>query len=190
MAEGSYGATGGSAKVSRSEGLTGIAVLVAVIAVIGFGIWYIVTKTQAIGKITGLWKATQDNAVENIVAGAAPAVNDPKQARTVTGDYYPVKTLTQDDYNRMVKETGVVAPIIRLGNAIVPPVILNQASNSGMEAAATVNRLGLNNEYVDLPIIQKGLVTLGEGIGSMFGVDLIQAGYDMRSDVTKSAGVV
>ena len=190
MAEGSYGATGASAKVSKSEGLIGMGFFIAVVALIGFAVWWIWKKTDLIARATSTWKATQDNAVEHVVTGAQYRVTDPTMARTVQGDYYPVKTLTQEDYDRMLKETGILEPMIRTGNAIVPPAVLEYAGRVGEQGALTVNKLGLNNSYVDLPPLQKGLVTFGEGLGNFFGVDLIQAGYDMRSDVVKSNGVV
>ena len=189
MAEGSYGATGASAKVSKSEGLIGMGFFIAVIALIIFAVYWIWKKTDLIARATSVWQAGQDTATEAVVTGAQYRITDPTQARTVAGDYYPVKTLTQEDYDRMLKETGILEPLIRTGNMIVPETVLNYAGRVGEQGAYTVNKLGLNNSYVDLPPLQKGLVTFGEGLGNFFGVDLIQAGYNMRSDVQKSAGV-
>jgi len=127
-------------------------------------------------------KNTQAAAVEG-GNKATPAATD---ATNIFGKYYPVKTLTTADYNSMLDQIGVARVLVDAGNAITPPTIINSAAFAGSQAAETVNKNGLNDAYVDLPFVAKGLVTLGEGIGMVAGVDLIQLGHDARSQTAAS----
>jgi len=121
--------------------------------------------------------ARQADATSAIVFGANYDKPTVAEARNNLGEYYPIKTLTQTDYDNMLKNAGdIPAAIVKLGNIVTPNEVLTAASSKGAEAANTVNRLGLNNAYWELPDWQRGLVTLGEGIGMTFGVDLIQQG--------------
>lgn len=163
--------------------------VIALFAVVVYVFWSQIKGTleQA---ANGLGAIIPDMPSGNIPQSTVTAANSLTQAATDAvnnqGQYYPVKPQTAADYDAMLKSLGMLEPITRLGNAITPPAILDGASAAGAEAAATVNKLGLNNAYVDLPAYQKGLVTLGEGVGKLFGVDLIQAGYDMRSAIQTS----
>jgi hypothetical protein len=121
--------------------------------------------------------ARQADATSQIVKGATSNTPTVAEARNNLGEYYPIRTLTATDYDNMLKNAGdIPAAIVRLGNVVTPNEVLTAAAGKGAEAANTVNRLGLNNAYWELPDWQRGLVTLGEGIGMTFGVDLIQQG--------------
>ena len=140
--------------------------------------------------ISGGWTAKQNSATAAVVTGANSA-----GAKAATdginqfGEYYPVKTLTAEDYNAMLTGAGdVPADVVRLGNVITPNEVLTVAASAGADEAATVNRLGLNDAYVGLPDVEKGLVTFGAGVGKLFGVDLIQAGYDNRANMPPGTG--
>lgn len=162
-----------------------IAVLL-VLAVIAWYFWNTITGTlkgaaNALGVPDG---AIPDSTVQ---AANSATTKDPTLAVNNYGNYYPVKTLTKADYDNMLSSLGMLEPVVRIGNVVTPPGVLDSAAKAGSEAAATVNKLGLNNAYMDLPDYQRGLVTLGEGLGKLVGVDLIQAGYDMRGAITTSA---
>jgi hypothetical protein len=174
-------------------------VIIAVIAVVAVVAWLFWDRLNAqVAAITnGLnpFKAASD-AAAGLVNGAGAMINHKQadavqaavyggnsgtptvsEARDNLSEYYPVKTLTSMDYNRMLQGAGdVPAAIVSAGNVITPNEWLSAASGAGSNAADTVNRLGLNNAYCELPDWQRGLVTLGEGVGSIFGVDLIQQG--------------
>jgi hypothetical protein len=177
----------------RKDTLLSGGMVIAVIVVIGAIIWLFWDKLTS--QITGVFdgagnmlNARQADAVTNVLKGSnqnKPAV---AEARNNLGEYYPIKTLTQTDYDKMLSEAGAIpASIVRLGNVITPNELLSYAAGQGADAANTVNRLGLNDAYWKLPDVQRGLVTVGEGIGKTFGVDLIQAGADFAS---KSKGII
>jgi hypothetical protein len=171
----------------KDTAMTGGFILLAIVAV-GAIVWFFWTEvkgtieslTKGIGAGTGAIPDSTVRAANSLTPKAEDAINR-------QGEYYPVKTLTKEDYNNMLKSMGILEPVVKLGNIITPPAILDASAIAGAEAAATVNKLGLNNAYVDLPAYQKGLVTLGEGVGKLFGVDLIQAGYDMRAAIASSS---
>ena len=95
--------------------------------------------------------------------------------------------LTKQDYDNFLSGAGwPVETVVRVGNTITPPVLLEAAARAGAESAETVNRLGLNDAYVDLSAPAKGLVTLGQGIGKAAGVDIIQMGYDFRTTISQA----
>jgi len=106
------------------------------------------------------------------------------EARDVNGNYYAVTT--QEGLEQKLKNTGILQPLVVAGNTITG----GAATQAGAVAAQTVNRLGLNNEYDRLDPLSKTFVSIGEGAGMIFGVDVIQMGYDMRKEVEKSVGVV
>jgi hypothetical protein len=167
-------------------------VLIAVLAILAVVIWYF--WTQARDALTNAAKglgAILPNLPSGSITpeGVTAANSETPEATSAinnVGQYYPVKTLTKDDYDKMLTSLGMLQPVVKLGNVITPPAITTAATQAGAEAAATVNKLGLNNAYVDLPALQKGLVTLGEGVGKAAGVDLIQAGYDFRASIASS----
>jgi len=103
------------------------------------------------------------------------------KAINAQGNPYPVKQLTSADYEQMLNSIGVLKPVVQAGDVVTPSFVLQDAATAGAQAAETVNKAGLNNAYVDLDPVSKGLVTFGEGIGKLAGVDLIQMGVDMRA---------
>jgi len=170
-----------------------IIAIIAVIAVIAWLFWdrlnaqiqgitnpFKGASDYAAGLVNGagaMLNARQADATRAVVFGANYDKPTVTEARSNLGEYYPIKTLTQTDYDNMLKNAGdIPAAIVKLGNVVTPNEVLTVASGKGAEAANTVNRLGLNNAYWELPDWQRGLVTLGEGIGMTFGVDLIQQG--------------
>jgi hypothetical protein len=160
-------------------------VVIAVIAVIAVIVWYFWTQIKS--TVGAIVPSLPSGSISPSAVTAANSQTPPaEKAINTVGQYYPVKALTAEDYDRMLKSLGMLEPVVKVGNVITPPAITASATQAGAEAAATVNKLGLNNAYVDLPVLQKGLVTLGEGIGKLAGVDLIQAGYDMRSAINSS----
>ena len=189
-AGGSYEDTASDHRERRKDTLfTGgvILVIVAIIAVIAWYIWKngSAAVTAAItAPLTALKSASDAIVTSTVVPAANSATAVVTQAKDNLGDYYPVKTLTTADYAaRLGGTTPVVAIAVQAGNLITPQTLLDAAATAGSQSAQTVNDLGLNDAYVDLSLPEKALVTLGQGIGSIFGVNLIQLGYDQRTDV-------
>jgi Na+-transporting methylmalonyl-CoA/oxaloacetate decarboxylase gamma subunit len=118
--------------------------------------------------ITKAYEETEKTAISS--AGNPIPVNE---AKNVQGNWYPVST--PESLKKWLEGTGAAAPVFVASAAALPTV-----TQAGVSGANTVNKLGLNDAYVDLGLPQKALVTVGEGIGMLFGVDLIQMGYDMR----------
>lgn len=175
----------------KNTALSGGLVLavIALFAVIAYIFWaQIKDALEQAGKGLGAIVPTlpSGNIPDSTVTAANSLTPPPTEAINNAGQYYPVHPQTAADYDAMLKTLGMLEPVVRVGNVITPPAILDASTIAGAEAAATVNTLGLNNAYADLPAYQKGLVTLGEGVGKMFGVDLIQAGYDLRSAIQTS----
>lgn len=173
----------------KDRALSGV-LIIAVIAVIGFIVYMIMKGLNPLKTVTDKIADLRQTSVSAVVAGANSDTTEATSAMNVNGGYYPVKTLTQTDYENMLNKLGIARIAVDTGNIVTPPVILGAASQAGAEVATTVNKLGLNDAYVDLPLLQKGLVTLGAGVGKIFGADVIQMGYDMRSDVKSASGVV
>lgn len=179
-------ASGEYSRVDYQEGrkntlLTG-GIAIAVLAVIGVIIWYVLSKVTSIvpdpvKTVTDAYTA----GTTAVVKGSNSVTKDPLQAINVDGNPYPVKTNTLADYETFIQNWGILGTAAKAGTVITPPAILQAASTAGAESAQTVNRLGLNNAYVNLDPVSQGLVTVGEGVGKVFGIDLIQLGYDMRA---------
>lgn len=148
-------------------------VLVVLALIVAF-VWVVISKITNFvpDPVTSIRQAYQA-AEENVIDTAQYPIPT-TEARNRDGNYYPVTTA--EGLRQRLNQTGVFRPLIVLGNTITP-----QATTAGVNAAVTVNRLGLNNAYVDLDPLSKLGVSVGEGIGSLFGVDLIQMGYDMRN---------
>lgn len=106
------------------------------------------------------------------------------QARDENGNYYSVTT--PDGLRQKLDGTGILKPLVVAGSVITG----GKAEEAGAVAAQTVNRLGLNNEYDRLDPISKTFVSVGEGAGMLFGLDIIQMGHDMKSQVDKANGVL
>jgi hypothetical protein len=153
-----------------------ILIVLALIAAFIWFMWSQITKTVAAanpltalsGKVSQIYQDTEKTAISN--AGNPIPVNEAKNAQ---GNWYPVST--PESLKKWLEGTGAAAPVFVASAAALPTV-----TQAGVNAANTVNKLGLNDAYVDLGLPQKALVTVGEGIGMLFGVDLIQMGYDMR----------
>jgi hypothetical protein len=175
---------------SRKNTVLNFTLVLVVIAIIGGVIYYFINKVSPLTAVQDFIAGRKTAAETSIVSGANSGTQDPTTARNVDGGYYPVKAQTQQDYENFLNRLGIAAPIVQAGNIITPPSILESASKAGASAADTVNKLNLNDAYVELPPLQKGLVSVGEGVGMAFGVDLIQMGYDMRKEVEKASGVV
>jgi len=209
-ASGNYAGAGGSVDYGKTDyqehrkdtAMSGgvVIAIIAVIAVIAWLFWdrlnaqfqglTAINPLQGIsdfstGLVNGagaMVNARQADAVSRVVNGANHITPTVSEARNNLGEYYPIKTLTSKDYDQMLTDAGAIPKaIVQAGNVITPNEILTAAAGKGAEAANTVNRLGLNNAYWELPDIQRGLVTLGEGIGMTFGVDLIQMGANNRA---------
>lgn len=154
---------------------------VAFLAILAGLAWLIISKLTSTvpDPITAL-KEQYGRSVKGVISGANTVTPDPMQAINDQGNPYPVKTLTTEDYEQMLNGLGLLKPVVQAGNVITPPALLEGAAAAGSQAAQTVNKAGLNDAYVDLNPVSKGFVTLGEGVGMVFGVDLIKLGYDMR----------
>lgn len=188
-ATGSYAVDRTDYQEQRKSTAMGFGMILVIIAAIGFTIWYLWQKfvnsiPNPAGDVVNYVTNTYNTATKTIVDAAnSVGEKDPTKAIDVNGNPYPVKTLTRADYEAMLQGLGLLKIPVQAGTIITPPVILDAATAAGAQAANTVNTLGLNNAYVDLGLPQKALVTFGEGIGMIFGVDLIQLGYDMRPKV-------
>ena len=131
--------------------------------------------------------AKQADATRAVLSGANSGTPTVAEARDNIGNFYPVKTLTATDYDKMLKDAGlegIPGDVAKLGNIVTPNEVLSVAASAGSDAANTVNRLGLNDAYWGLPDIPRDLVTIGEGIGKATGVDLIQQGANYQAAMT------
>jgi hypothetical protein len=169
----------------KDTAMTG-GVIIAVLVVIVAAVYLLWQKINPVTAVSNALSGTQQAAVAAVVQGGqnlTPVLD----AKSINGQYYPVKPLTQKDYDAMLTGAGAaLSALVQTGNAVVPPGILETQANLGATGAKTVNTLGLNNAYVALPTVQKGLVTLGEQIGLNLGFDPIQAGYDFRANIVAS----
>lgn len=176
----SYGKT--DYQERRKDTLLTTGIIITGFVVVGALVYYYWTSLK--GAVVGAVKLPAGSVTPDVIAAANSETPDAPYAVNTHGEYYPVKKLTEEDYNNMLKSLGMLEPVVRMGNVITPSVITSAAAQAGAESAATINKLGLNNAYQDLPAIQKSLVTLGQGVGKIFGVDLIAAGYNMRGSIT------
>jgi len=198
-----------SGSVGKSDYIVGGAVIIAIIAALGILIWFVISKLTGLlpdplatakGAVDAATKAVTDtkNASDTSIAQAASSVTPTAdQAINVSGNPYPVKTLTQTDYENFLAKFGLAGTVAQVGdvaiNAAGAQPVLDAVTMDGAKAGNTVNRLGLNNEYVDLPALQKGLVTVGEGVGQALTLgqfDPIQAGFDLKQQLNNSLGVL
>lgn len=163
-----------------------IGVIVAIIAVI----YVLFQKSTDAFKLPNPFEVVSGavgGAVETAKAQTVNAAVYPipaTQAINERGQYYPVTT--QEGLEQRLNDTGVLQPLVLIGNAVTG----GAATAAGAQGAATVNRLGLNNEYDKLDPLSKTFVSVGEGFGMLFGLDVIQMGSDMKKEIDKSAGVV
>jgi hypothetical protein len=202
-AQGTYAGAGGSVDVDRTDyqeqrknTALGGGVIIIIIVAVAAVLWLFWDRLNAqingaaealnpfkfLESTAGIVGAREEAAISSVVQGSNASKPTVAEARNNLGAYYPVKTLTSADYEQMLKGIGdIPASIVKLGNVVTPNEVLTAAAGKGAEAAETVNRLGLNDAYVGLPDVQKGLVTFGEGVGMLFGVDLIQRGAEFSA---------
>ena len=207
-AGGSYEYSGTDYRESRKNTAMSGGVIILIIVALAAVVWLFWDRLNATisgitnplgGALTGIVDASaglvngagamvnarQADATQAVLAGANSGTPTVADARDNIGEYYPVKTLTATDYDKMLTDAGIVPKdIVKLGNIVTPNEVLSVAASAGSDAANTVNRLGLNNAYWGLPDVQRDLVTLGEGIGKATGVDLIQQGANDQAAMT------
>lgn len=178
-AGGEYEVTKTDYSEGRKNTLMSVGIVLLVIVGIGLAIWYLLKNVVSsaipdpIKAITETVANTQAKATDAIVSGA-------------NTNRFSTTPLTTADYDNMLKGAGLAEIPVRIGNMITPPSILEAAAKAGSDAANTVNKNGLTVAYNELPGIEKGLVTLGEGVGKLAGVDLIQMGWDFGSMIKSS----
>jgi hypothetical protein len=147
----------------------GIVILILlVIAGIVFFFWKEIT-----GAIGNVGKSVTDNIPKlPDLSGVVPnAVN------TVTSGVEAVSSMTKEQYDQMLKTLGS-------GQLAVTKVIESTTTPN-----PTTVRLNLDESFNELPDMQKMLINLGEGIGQLVGVDIIQAGYNMRGAIGSASQV-
>ena len=166
----------------RKDKAIGFGMILVILAVVGVGLWFFWTTItgwfsknnplNAVGDVTNYISNTYQNAEKTAISNAGNPI-PVNEAKNNQGNWYPVTT--PEGLKKWLEGTGAAAPVFVASAAALPTV-----TQAGVSGANTVNKLGLNDAYVDLGLPQKALVTVGEGIGMLFGVDLIQMGYNMR----------
>jgi hypothetical protein len=157
----------------------GIVILILlVIAGIVFFFWREIT-----GAIGNVGKSVTDNIPKlPDLSGVAPLPDlsgvVPNAVNTVTSGVEAVSSMTKEQYDQMLKTLGS-------GQLAVTKVIESTTTPN-----PTTVRLNLDESFNELPDIQKVLINLGEGIGQLVGVDIIQAGYNMRGAIGSASQVV
>jgi hypothetical protein len=193
-AAGSYAGASGNVEASRADYqesrkstvTSGGMVILVLLVIAGIAYFFWKEVTGAFGNLGTALPDLSGKLPDSTVAAANAATATPEAAVNQYGTYYPVKTLTREDYDRMLSSLGLIEPVVRVGNVVTPQTVLDAAATAGSQSANTVNKLGLNDAYCNLDLVSKSFVTLGEGVGKLVGVDVIQAGYDMRGFVTNS----
>ena len=143
-AGGSYEYTGTDYRESRKNTARGGGVVLVIIIALAAVVWLFWDRLNAqiasvtnplAGAFSGMVDAgaglvngagaminhKQADAVQAAVAGANAGTPTVSEARDNLGEYYPVKTLTQTDYDKMFQDAGIIpADIARLGNIVTP----------------------------------------------------------------------
>jgi hypothetical protein len=159
-------------------------IIILVIVAIGVTIWYLISKASSSipDPIAEIKKAFEKAKQKTVQDATYPIPTS--EAVNKDGDYYPVTTT--EGLKARLEALGFFKVPVVVGDAITG----GTTTEAGTRAAITVNKLGLNDEYVDLNPASKFLVSVGEGIGFLFGQDLIQGGYtfgeNMRAEEVKT----
>ena len=160
---------------SRKNTITSGGMIIAVLLV-GAAIIYFFGATIAgwVSKNNPLTNNPVTQGIDTLTSGAQYLQGQVgKIGQGIVDNTGRIEQQMSDTGNYVGKSAGdVPQDFATLGNVITS----NEAQSAGVRAADTVNSLGLAPAYWGLPDWQRGLVSLGEGIGSVFGVDLIQMG--------------